>query len=72
MVLGLGMEPQGLTRDAVTRTIGALNAAADVVAFTIAEYFPRQVLALQDLLGKIEFPARRKLKQGASPATGAG
>jgi arginase len=57
IVLGLGMEPQGLTRDAVTRTIGALNAAADVVAFTIAEYFPRQVLALQDLLGKIEFPA---------------
>jgi arginase len=51
------MEPQGLTRDAVTRTIGALNAAADVVAFTIAEFFPRQVLALQDLLGKIEFPA---------------
>lgn len=57
IVFGLGMEPQGLTRDSVVKTISALHGAADVVALTVAEYIPRQVLALQDLLGKIEFPA---------------
>ena len=57
IVFGLGMEPQGLTRDSVAKTIGALHGAADVVALTVAEYIPRQVLALQDLLGKIDFPA---------------
>jgi arginase len=57
IVLGLGMEPHGLTRDAVAKTIAALHGEADVVAFTVAEYIPRQVLALQDLLNKIEFPA---------------
>ncbi|MDQ0618214.1 arginase family protein [Arthrobacter globiformis] len=57
VVLGLGMEPQGLSRDSVAKTIAALHGAADVVALTVAEYLPRQVLALQDLLGKIEFPS---------------
>ncbi|MFJ5696381.1 arginase family protein [Arthrobacter sp. NPDC093125] len=57
VVLGLGMEPQGLSRDSVAETIAALHGAADVVALTVAEYLPRQVLALQDLLGKIEFPS---------------
>ncbi|MBT8163162.1 MULTISPECIES: arginase family protein [Arthrobacter] len=57
LVLGLGMEPDGLTRDSVAKTIAALNGEADVVALTVAEYLPRQVLALQDLVGKIEFPS---------------
>jgi arginase len=57
VVLGLGMEPQGLSRDSVAKTIAALHGAADVVALTVAEYLPRQVLALQDLLGKIDFPS---------------
>ncbi|HKU31327.1 MAG TPA: arginase family protein [Arthrobacter sp.] len=57
VVFGLGMEPQGLSRDAVAKTIAALNGEADVVALTVAEYIPRQVLALKDLLGKIEFPS---------------
>ncbi|MFE4544128.1 arginase family protein [Arthrobacter sp. NPDC056727] len=56
VVFGLGMEPQGLTRDAVTKTIAALQSSADVVGLTVAEYVPRQVLALQDLLTSIEFP----------------
>ncbi|WP_437773399.1 arginase family protein [Arthrobacter sp. KNU40] len=57
IVFGLGMEPQGLTRDSVIKTIGALHGTADVVGLTVAEYIPRQVLALQELLAKIEFPA---------------
>ena len=57
VVLGLGMEPDGLTRDSVAKTIAALHGEADVVALTVAEYLPRQVLALQDLVGKIDFPS---------------
>lgn len=57
VVFGLGMEPDGLSRESVAKTIAALHGAADVVALTVAEYVPRQVLALQDMLGKIEFPA---------------
>ncbi|GAA3704828.1 arginase family protein [Arthrobacter ginkgonis] len=59
IVFGLGMEPGGLTRDAVVRIIGALHETADVVAVTIAEYVPRQAIALQELLGKIKFPAQQ-------------
>lgn len=58
IVFGLGMEPEGLTRDSVVRIIGALHEAADVVAVTVAEYVPRQALALQELLARIEFPGQ--------------
>lgn len=49
-VLGLGAEPGGLTTDQVRRLITDLTATADVVGFTIAEYVPRQVIQLSQLL----------------------
>lgn len=55
-IFGLGVEPHGLTREAVAKTIGALHGVSDVVALTVAEYLPRQALALQDLVDSIEFP----------------
>jgi len=50
VVLGLGKVPGGLSRAQVHRVIDDLGAQADVVAMTIAEYIPRQVMALQSLL----------------------
>lgn len=46
IVLGLGAEPGGLTLDQVSRVAHDVNNAADVVALTIAEYIPRQVIRL--------------------------
>ncbi len=47
IVLGLGMEPGGLTTEQVRRIVGDISAATEVVALTVAEYIPRQVLAMQ-------------------------
>jgi arginase len=47
---GLGGEPGGLTSTEVRRLIADLESACDVVGFTIAEYIPRQVMAVQRLL----------------------
>jgi arginase len=47
IVLGLGAEPGGLTSEQVRRIVGEISAAADVVGLTIAEYIPRQVMAMQ-------------------------
>jgi arginase len=49
-VFGLGAEPDGLTSAQVRRLIDDISRAAEVVGFTIAEYIPRQVLALQRLV----------------------
>jgi arginase len=49
-VLGLGAEPDGLTSAQVRRLIDDINDTADVVGFTIAEYLPRQVMAMQRLV----------------------
>ncbi|MFI6339825.1 arginase family protein [Streptomyces sp. NPDC050535] len=49
-LLGLGIEPGGLTSAQVRRLITDIDAAAEVVGFTIAEYIPRQVMALQRLV----------------------
>jgi len=49
-VLGLGAVPNGLTGQQVRRVVADLTAATDVVALTIAEFFPRQVMHLQQLL----------------------
>lgn len=48
--LGLGYDRGGLTRAQVRRLVADVEDAADVVALTIAEYVPRQVLCLQRLL----------------------
>ena len=50
IVLGLGAVPDGLTGQQVQRVVADVTAAADVVGLTIAEYFPRQVMHLQQLL----------------------
>jgi arginase len=47
---GLGAEAGGLTSAQVRRLMTDLQGAADVVGFTIAEYIPRQVMALQRLV----------------------
>ena len=49
-VFGLGAEPDGLTGEQVRRIIADLEAASDVVGLTIAEYIPRQVMQLQQVL----------------------
>jgi arginase len=50
IVLGLGAEPGGLTSAQVRRIVADLNAAVDVVGFTVAEFIPRQVIHLQQIL----------------------
>jgi len=50
IVLGLGAVPNGLSGQQVRRVVADVSAAADVVALTIAEFFPRQVMHLQQIL----------------------
>lgn len=50
IVLGLGAVPDGLTGQQVHRVVADVTAAAGIVALTIAEFFPRQVIHLQRLL----------------------
>jgi arginase len=50
LVLGLGAEPGGLTSAQARCIVADIDAAADVVGFTIAEFFPRQVMHLQQIL----------------------
>jgi arginase len=50
IVLGLGAERGGLTNAQVRRIITDRRAVADVVGFTVAEYFPRQVMQVQQIL----------------------
>ncbi len=50
IVLGLGAEPGGLTSAQVRRIVTDAKAAFDVVGFTVAEYFPRQVMHMQQIL----------------------
>src|SRR5205823_2937715 len=50
IVLGLGAEPDGLTSSEARRVVADIDAAVEVVGFTIAEYFPRQVMHLQQLV----------------------
>lgn len=50
IVLGLGPEPDGLTSTEARRIVADIGGAADVVGFTIAEFIPRQVVHLQQIL----------------------
>jgi arginase len=50
IVLGLGAEPDGLNGSQARRVVADIDAAVEVVGFTIAEYFPRQVMHLQQLV----------------------
>ena len=48
--LGLGADLGGLTSAEARRVVAEIDAHADVVSLTIAEYIPRQVMHLQQLL----------------------
>ncbi|MEU9407639.1 hypothetical protein AB0E08_18435 [Streptomyces sp. NPDC048281] len=50
IVLGLGPEPDGLTSGEVRRVVADLGRAGDVVGSAIAEFIPRQVMHLQQIL----------------------
>jgi arginase len=50
ILLGLGPEPDGLTSAEVRRIVIDIDRAVDVVGFTIAEFIPRQVMHLQQLV----------------------
>ena len=50
ILLGLGPEPGGLTRAEVRRILADIGGAVEVVGFTVAEFIPRQVMHLQQLL----------------------
>ncbi|AXG76748.1 arginase family protein [Streptomyces paludis] len=60
--LGLGFVPGGLTSSEVRRIVTDIDKAADIVGLTIAEFIPRQVMRLQQILSG--FP----LLQNSSPA----
>jgi arginase len=59
LVLVLGAEPDGLTTAQVRRIVEDVDAVADVVGITVAEFIPRQVMHLQQLL--TGFPLIRAL-----------
>jgi arginase len=50
VVLGLGAEPDGLSSAQARRIVADLDAAVEIVGFTIAEFIPRQVIRLQQIL----------------------
>lgn len=50
VVLGLAKEPGGLADAEVRRIVAGVEGAADVVGLTIAEFIPRQVIHLRQIL----------------------
>jgi arginase len=44
------MEPNGLTSAEVRRIVADVDGAVDVVGFTLAEFIPRQVMHLRQIL----------------------
>ena len=58
VVLGLGAVRGGLTGQQVRRLMGDFDEATDVVALTVAEFFPRQVMHLLGILDG--FPLLRR------------
>lgn len=50
IVLGLGQEPDGLTSTETRRIVADIDQRLDVVGLTVAEFIPRQVMHLQQIL----------------------
>jgi arginase len=50
IVLGLGVEPGGLTSTEVRRIVADVAGAVEVVGFTLAEFIPRQVMHLRQIV----------------------
>lgn len=69
IVLGLAIEPHGLTGAEVRRIVADIDRATDVVGSTIAEFVPRQVMHLQGTLDGIPLlPGRARVVTGWCPA----
>ncbi|MFD5758241.1 hypothetical protein ACFWIZ_24310 [Streptomyces sp. NPDC127044] len=69
IVLGLGIEPHGLTGAEVRRIVADIDRATDVVGSTIAAFVPRQVMHLQGTLDGIPLlPGRARVVTGWCPA----
>jgi arginase len=69
--LGLGADLGGLTTAEARRVVADIDGAAEVVALTIAEFIPRQVMHLQQILAG--FPLlgpRGRLRTTADRQTG--
>ena len=60
IVLGLGQEAGGLTSASAIATLAAVAETVDVVAITIAEYLPRQVIAMRSLLSALPLVGDRE------------
>jgi arginase len=60
LVLGLGAEPGGLTTAQVRRIVDDLDAVTEVVGLTVAEFIPRQVMHLRQLLAA--FPGSSRMR----------
>jgi arginase len=56
--LGLGADRGGLTRAQARRVVADIDDATDVVALTVAEYVPRPVMHVRQILA--EFPLLRE------------
>ena len=65
LVLGLGAEPGGVTTAQARRIVDDIDAVADVVGITVAEFIPRQVMQLQQLL--TTFPLLRASRPRSAP-----
>src|SRR6516165_993239 len=50
IIFGLGAEADGLTSNEARRLVADVSAISDVVGLTIAEFIPRQVIRLQQVL----------------------
>ena len=58
-IFGLGAEPDVLTSNEARRLVADVSVIADVVGLTIAEFIPRQVIRLQQVLRESKIPERR-------------
>jgi arginase len=67
IVLGLGAEPDGLTSAEVRRIIADVDGAVDIVGFTIAEFIPRQVMHLQQVLNGLPLISGTTVGQRRTP-----
>jgi arginase len=57
--LGLGADRGGLTSTQVRRVVADIDGMAEVIALTIAEFIPRQVMHLQQILAGFPLLGRR-------------
>lgn len=70
IILGLGAEPNGLTTDQVRRLVADVDTAAEVVE-TVAEFIPRQVMLLHQLLQRFPHLRPGLIQQRCREAVGA-